>query len=370
MSTQTTGISHSADAAKLRPARLPAPRDGEPALTAPAPAHPASGSASGSAPASASQGGFRDACQGGPEPWPGTGAGPARRRPRFGHISFLNCLPLYWGLAKTGSLIDLDVTRASPEVLSAALAQGRLDVSAISLLEFLRHADDLVVLPDIAVGSLGDVRSCLILSRLPLEELDGAPVALGSASRTSVRLARLLLAERVGVRPVYHTTPPDLTAMLREHQAAVLIGDVALHAALHQAPALGLHVHDLSGMWREWTGLPFVFAVFAARKEFAAREPRLLHRVHQDLLEARDLSLQEIDLICEQTAEWETFDRDTLRDYYVHALDFSFGPRHLAAVTEFARLTGGPGAGFPADVRVDVLGTAPDPAAGPARDLR
>ncbi|MEU0630909.1 menaquinone biosynthesis protein [Streptomyces sp. NPDC005989] len=282
-----------------------------------------------------------------------------RNRPRVGHISFLNCLPLYWGLAKTGSLLDLDVTRASPEILSAALAEGRLDISPISVFEYLKHAEDLVVLPDIAIGSDGDVQSCLIFSKVPLDELDGAKVALGSASRTSVRLAQLLLGEQIGVNPRYEVTEPDLDVMMRDAQAGVLIGDVALRAALYEAPRLGLRVHDLGGMWRDWTGLPFVFAVMAVRREFLAREPGIVHRVHEDLRIARDLSLQEIDLICEQAAEWETFNSETLKDYYLNGLDFDFGPRQLAALTEFARRVGGPDAGFPTDLRIDVLGLHP-----------
>ncbi len=286
----------------------------------------------------------------------GRAAESARARPRVGHISFLNCLPLYWGLARTGRLLDFDLTRESPEILNTALAEGRLDIGPISVFEYLKHADDLVVLPDIAIGSDGDVQSCLIFSKVPLDALDGQRVALGSASRTSVRLARLLLDEQVGVRPRYEVTAPDLHAMLRDAPAAVLIGDAALRAARYDAPRLGLQVHDLGGMWHAWTGLPFVFAVMAVRKEFLAREPDLVHRVHEDLRTARDLSLQEIDLICEQAAEWETFSSRTLKDYYLNALNFDFGPRQFAALTEFARRVGGADAGFPADVAIEVLG--------------
>ncbi|MFE9769913.1 menaquinone biosynthetic enzyme MqnA/MqnD family protein [Streptomyces sp. NPDC005808] len=274
-------------------------------------------------------------------------------------MSFLNCLPLYWGLAKTGSLLDFDVTKASPEILNTALVEGRLDIGPISVLEYLKHAEDLVVLPDIAIGSDGDVQSCLIISKVPLEELDGAKVALGSTSRTSVRLAQLLLGERIGVHPRYHVSEPDLGVMMRDAQAGVVIGDAALCAALYEAPRLGLQVHDLGGMWQDWTGLPFVFAVMAARREFLDREPGIVHRVHNDLLHARDISLQEIDLICEQAAEWETFAPETLKDYYLNGLDFDFGPRQLAAVTEFARKVGGPDAGFSPNVRIDVLGLRP-----------
>ncbi|TPQ23727.1 menaquinone biosynthetic enzyme MqnA/MqnD family protein [Streptomyces sporangiiformans] len=279
-----------------------------------------------------------------------------RRRPRVGHIQFLNCLPLFWGLARTGSLLDLDLRKDNPDGLSEALAAGDLDIGPISLLQFLRHADDLVALPDIAVGSDGDVMSCLIVSQVPLDQLDGAPVALGSTSRTAVRLARLLLADRVGVRPDYFVCPPDLRTMLKEARAAVVIGDAALRASLYEAPELGVEVHDLGRMWKDWTGLPFVFAVFAARRDFLEREPDMVRQVHSDLLASRDLSLVEVDKVCEQASRWEEFDADTLRRYYTTALDFSLGAPQLAGIHEFARRVGGAHEGFPPDVRVRLLG--------------
>ncbi|WP_405876746.1 menaquinone biosynthesis protein [Streptomyces sp. NBC_01136] len=278
-----------------------------------------------------------------------------RRRPRVGHIQFLNCLPLFWGLARTGSLLDLDLRTDNPDGLNDALAAGDLDIGPISLVEFLRHADDLVVLPDIAVGSDGDVMSCLILSQVPLDQLDGEPVALGSTSRTSVRLAQLLLAEKVGVQPEYFVCEPDLQTMMSKARAAVIIGDAALRASLYEAPRLGLQVHDLGRMWKEWTGLPFVFAVFAARREFLAREGALVRQVHAALLDSRDLSLAEVTKVSEQASQWVEFDAVTLERYYTTALDFSLGARQLAGIEEFARRVGGGAEGFGPDVAVRLL---------------
>lgn len=271
----------------------------------------------------------------------------------MGHIQFLNCLPLYWGLARTGNLLDLELTKDTPEKLSARLVRGDLDIGPITLVEYLRNASDLVVLPDIAVGSDGPVMSCVIVSQVPLERLDGQRVALGSTSRTSVRLAQLLLEERDGVRPDYFSCPPDLGLMMQEAQAAVLIGDAALRASLHDAPRLGLHVHDLGRMWKEWTGLPFVFALWAVRRGFLEREPETVEAVHRAFLASRDLSLQEVTKIAEQAARWEAFDARLLERYFT-TLDFSLGAGQLAGIREFARRVAGP-ADFAPDVRVELL---------------
>ncbi|MGH8795346.1 MAG: menaquinone biosynthetic enzyme MqnA/MqnD family protein [Stackebrandtia sp.] len=256
------------------------------------------------------------------------------RRPRVGHIQFLNCLPIYWGLMRSGALIDVELTKASPDALNHALVAGELDIAPISLVEYLRHAESLAVLPGLAVGSDGPVLSVNIVHKRPLNELDGQQVALGSTSRTGVLLARLLLAERYGVRPAYYECPPDVTEMLLEAEAAVVIGDVALRA-MHEAPGRGLMVTDLGAQWREWTGLPMVFAVWAARRDFAAAHPGMVKDVHDAFLRSVSLCLDELDEVAEAAARWEPFGAAALAGYF-RALDFSLGERQVAGLREFA----------------------------------
>ncbi|HEU4421727.1 MAG TPA: menaquinone biosynthesis protein [Pilimelia sp.] len=266
----------------------------------------------------------------------------ALRRPRVGHIQFLNCLPIYWGLMRSGALIDVDLHKDSPERLGAALVAGDLDIGPISLVDYLRHTDDLLLLPDLAVGSDGPVLSVNVVSTRPLADLDGGRVALGSTSRTGVLLARMLLAERYGVTPAYFTCPPDLTQMLLEADAAVLIGDLALRA-LYEAPRRGLAVTDLGQAWREWTGLPMVFAVWAVRRDFAADHPGVVKDVHEAFLRSRDLCLAELDEVAESAARWEPYDAATLASYF-RVLDFSLGTRQVAGLREFARRAAATGA--------------------------
>jgi len=260
-------------------------------------------------------------------------------RPRVGHIQFLNCLPLYWGLVHSGALLDVDLRRDTPDRLSDRLVQGDLDIAPISLVEYLRHADELTLLPDLAVGSDGPVMSCVLVSQLPLEQLDDQLVSLGSTSRTTIELAKMLLEQRIGVRPRYLTCPPDLAAMMLEGPAAVLIGDAALRATLHDGPRLGLDVHDMGAAWRDWTALPMVFAVWAARKTFAADNPGLVKDVHDAFVRSREISLDRVDEVAASAARWEDFDAAALVRYF-QTLDFSLGERQLAGLAEFARRVG------------------------------
>jgi chorismate dehydratase len=260
-------------------------------------------------------------------------------RPRVGHIQFLNCLPIYWGLVRSGTLLDVELHRDTPDRLSDSLVAGNLDIAPISLVEYLKHADTLALLPDLAVGSDGPVMSCVIVSQLPLAELDGRSVALGSTSRTTVELAQLLLEEQYGVRARYQTQPPDLAAMMLDSDAAVLIGDAALRATLHDGPRLGLDVHDMGAAWRDLTGLPMVFAVWAARRTFAAEHPGLVKDVHTAFIASREMSLAHVEEVAASAARWEDFDAATLAHYF-RTLDFSLGERQLAGLAEFARRVG------------------------------
>jgi chorismate dehydratase len=256
------------------------------------------------------------------------------QRPRVGHIQFLNCLPIYWGLMRSGALLGFDLRKDTPDRLSQALVAGDLDIGPISLVEYLRHADDLLLLPDLAVGSDGPVLSVNLVSTVELPELDGRRVALGSTSRTGVLLAQMLLTQRYGVTPEYFRCPPDLTLMLLEAPAGVLIGDAALRARLDAAEH-GLLVTDLAEQWREWTGLPMVFAVWATRRDFASAHPGLVKEVHAAFVASRELCLTELDEAAAAAARWEPFSAETLAAYF-RALDFSLGERQVAGLREFA----------------------------------
>jgi chorismate dehydratase len=235
---------------------------------------------------------------------------------------------------RSGALIDVELEKDTPDRLNEALVRGDLDVGPISVVEYLRYTDELVLLPDLAVGSDGPVLSVNMVSTSPLAALDNGRVALGSPSRTGVLLARMLLTERYGVAPDYFTCPADLTQMLLEADAAVLIGDVALRAT-YEAPRRGLTVTDLGQAWRDWTGLPMVFAVWAARRDFAEAHPGLVKDVHEAFLRSRDLCLDELDEVAAAAARWEPFDASTLASYF-RLLDFSLGERQVAGLREFA----------------------------------
>lgn len=263
----------------------------------------------------------------------------AEPSPRVGLLSFLNCRPILWGLRQLGLLPGLDLLSLSPEASGDRLIAGQLDLGPISLAEYLRHTDDLLLLPELAIAADGPVMSCHIVTRAPLHEVPAAlRVGLTSTSRTTVLLARLLLEERLGLTPRYFTGPPEPASLLRRGDAAVVIGDPALRVHFDGVPQDGRTiVHDTAELWTEWTGLPMVFAVWAVRREYAEREPHAAAAVHRALLAARDCGLAQLPQVAAQSALTSDFTSAQLLSYY-ETLRYELTRDGERAVRHFAAL--------------------------------
>ena len=113
-------------------------------------------------------------------------------RPQVGHIQFLNCLPLYHMLVKNGVVFDIDLFKDTPVELCKRLLGKKLDISPIPAIEYARHADELLLMPQLTVSSSGRVMSIIIVSKVPIQKLDGKPVALTNTSATSQALAKII----------------------------------------------------------------------------------------------------------------------------------------------------------------------------------
>jgi chorismate dehydratase len=274
-----------------------------------------------------------------------------------GTISFLNCHPIRWGLARQSPAFRL--VSGPPGYLASELLSGRLDVGPVSLLDYLEHADALALLPGPAICSDGPVLSCVLASRVPLARLDGRPVRLSAASRTTVLLARIYLEDVLGVRPYFvtagpgwpgpgqpgpgqtgpHLTGPHPTGLEpvdSEADAFVEIGDEALRLAASPPP--GVTVYDLGTLWRSWTGLPMVFAVWVARRDFAADCPAALRSIQNSLARALIDALDQLPAVAADAVPLSGgLDERVLLSYF-RTLDYSFGERQQAGLRAFAAL--------------------------------
>ncbi len=192
----------------------------------------------------------------------------------IGLIDYLNTMPFHYDLAERLQNEEVHFERGVPSRMNHALMAGEIDLAPISAIEAARHADDLYILPDLSIASLGAVKTVLLFSwAADITDLDGQSVALTDHSATSIALLKLLCRERYGIEPQFTVTKQHLPSMLAEHQGALVIGDDALiestiHRALSGAHGWGLpYIYDLGDEWLKMTRLPFVFALWAARRD-------------------------------------------------------------------------------------------------------
>lgn len=253
---------------------------------------------------------------------------------KLGRITYINGAPVYGAIDRGLVPVPAEVVTGTPAELNDALADGRLDVSVISAVEYARHARDLVLLPDLAISCDGPVRSVALFSRVPAGRLDGAAVRVAAASRTSVALLELLCGEVWRVRPRCTPVPAeadDLGALAGlPHEAVLVIGDAALLLAARGAYP---YRYDLGEEWKRWTGLPFVFAVWAARREAPAAPVRA---VHAALLASRAWGLAHLDGLAAEAAH-ATGVAAAECHRYLGGLDYALGAGHQAGLTDFFR---------------------------------
>jgi predicted solute-binding protein len=185
--------------------------------------------------------------------------------PRVCAVSYLNTSPLVWGMLHGPQQGRFELDFRVPAGCADQLASGAADIGIIPSIELTRQ--DLEIIPGTGIACHGPVRSILLISTRPAAEI--RTLAVDNSSRTSVELARVILARKYGATPRFIPLPPDLDSMLATADAALIIGDPALRI---DPAGLRHHWYDLGAEWVELSGLPMVFAVWAGRPGIATPE--------------------------------------------------------------------------------------------------
>jgi len=261
-------------------------------------------------------------------------AGPASVL-RVGSVSFLNAKPLIYGLDKCPGI---DLRLEVPSKLLGGLQDGRFDVALLPVIDYQR-LPGLRVLTAGGIGCDGPTLTVRLFSKTPIERT--RILACDTDSHTSVALARVILAERFGVRPEFvdlpisHAAPGDA--------AQLLIGDKVICEEPEGLP----YQLDLGEAWKELTGLPFVFAVWTARPGL---DGPVVGNLSAQLDRAKRLGLEKIEELLSLYAEPRGWPREIARRYLCESLKFDIGPRQLQAIRLFHDLAARHGA-VPGPVR-------------------
>jgi chorismate dehydratase len=299
---------------------------------------------------------------------PGVARDGEKQQPvRLGAISFLNTIPVYYpfhlsvqtdsqGLSQIETLpVDTDLTYAPPSSLNEMMLQGELDVSPVSSAFYLRHQDQFELLSDLSVSSFGSVDSVILLSKLPfgprLLELES--IGVPDSSETSIALLTHLLLAELGEEALASRLASGWLQLypahahqeaLKAHQAILMIGDDALRRVQESALRSGqksepdYFTYDLATLWQEKTGLPFVFAVWVAQKDWAMGNSETLQALNTFLSEARSRFFAESQLLqngIDLAKQSSDLSEAALRHYFCESLDYQLQPEHLKALSRF-----------------------------------
>lgn len=214
-----------------------------------------------------------------------------------------------------------DLSFAIPAECADRLADGRADIGIVPAVELNRQK--LEIIPGAGIASAGPVRSILLISKVPFGEI--RTFATDSCSRTSVALSRIVLARKYGVAPQLSSQAPHLGRMLEYSDAALIIGDAALVLDPAQLP---FHVLDLGDEWTKMTGLPMVFAVWAARAELPTQSPA-------PFLDSLHFGLEHMDDIVREEHSKLGISEALAREYLTRNIVFELGDREYKGLATF-----------------------------------
>jgi chorismate dehydratase len=255
---------------------------------------------------------------------------------QIGRIPYINCYPVYGAIDRRVVQLEAKLVDGVPTDLNRRMAAGELDISVVSAVEYARDADRYLLLPDLAISCDGPVRSVMLFSRRPAGELGGRSVIISRSSMTSAALLELLFENVWHARPRFVPGDAEIKDVVVDNasdaDARLVIGDAALVLASNHRERYPF-VYDLGQTWKDWTGQPFVFAVWVAQRSTNVKEALV---AHAGLIASRDWGLQHLPELAEQAHQATGVERSVCAEY-LSGLDYGLSYPHLAGLTEFYR---------------------------------
>jgi chorismate dehydratase len=249
---------------------------------------------------------------------------------RISAISYLNTAPLMWDFDHGEAGSEFEISYTLPSACARALEAGTADIGIIPAAAYAQ-VPPLIVLPGVAIASRRPVRSILLVSRVPIDQI--RTVALDTSSMTSVALTKILFEKWLGGGRAFTPMAPNIEEMLAHHDAGLLIGDPAL-----QIDRSRYHTLDLAEEWIRYTGKPFVFAFWAIRQRAlreAGASPDLVERFQQ----SRDHGLEPANLnhIVQEWAPRLGLEESTVRSYLTESIYYHLDAACLEGLQLFYR---------------------------------
>jgi chorismate dehydratase len=244
--------------------------------------------------------------------------------PKVSVVQYLNTAPLVWGMLKGDQQGKYELAMTTPAACADAVRNRQADVGIIPSIEYQR-LDKALIIAGISIASKGEVKSVLLLAKKPIEKIQ--TIAVDNSSRTSAALVRILMRKFYSRFITVTPSAPKPDVMLQRADAALVIGDPALTYAGKVE-----HVYDLGAEWKKFTGLPFVFAVWAGN------EDANVARFRKDFEQSRDYGLAHIDEIAAEYAPKLKMKPEAVKIYLTQNIDYSLDEENRKGLREFYKL--------------------------------
>ncbi len=268
------------------------------------------------------------------------------RKLRISIVEFLNTAPLVWGFVEGPLAEKYDLSFTVPSQCAEALRRGDADIAIIPSIEYQR-IENVIALPGMAIAAKQEVRSLLVVAKKPIEK--AKRIALDTSSRSTAALVRMLAAEEWGIQPEFVEAAPNASEMLKDADAALVIGDPALRISLKMdtlanklpsgeqccqgdaddMPVPGfdtLFVYDVAYQWRQMTGKPCVLAIWAAQRDVVT--PELV----ADFQASKQYGIERIREIAEAASLKLDLPPDALERYLIENIQFDLDAENLAGL--------------------------------------
>jgi chorismate dehydratase len=255
---------------------------------------------------------------------------------KIGRIPYINCYPVYGAIDRGRVSLDAELVDGVPTDLNQKMAIGELDISVVSAVEYARDSGRYLLLPDLAISCDGPVRSVMLFSSRPASDLTSRNVIVSRSSMTSVALLELLFENVWHSRPRFVPGDAEVRDIVidspTDAEARLVIGDAALVLGSNHRQRYP-YTYDLGQAWKEWTGQPFVFAVWVAQRSTDVKTALV---AHAGLIASRNWGLDHLPELAEQANEVTGVDLQVCTEY-LSGLDYGLSYPHLAGLTEFYR---------------------------------
>lgn len=235
------------------------------------------------------------------------------KKVRVGRISYINVAPVYYGLDRGLKPDWLELVTAPPVELNTRLESGEIDISPVSSAAYAMNHDKWYLMPDLSISCFGEVMSVLLVSHEPIDKLGKKKILLSEESASAASLVRYIFNKK-GLQPEFISSQVLKPADIDESSsAALVIGDAALTEGWRSHFN---HIYDLGEIWKELTGLPFVFAVWAVRKEFADKYPNLLKEISDFFVKSKQNGKENQNDIIEKAVDKTGLNYDDCKKYF------------------------------------------------------